>query len=80
MQKDFCRADCKHSVKSGTDTELDLMKQQKSPYQNNQIKWKGKKRNLKMEAEIIYLFVEWNKARKATQVLSEKNDIHDSQP
>ena len=57
MQKDFCRADCKHSVKSGTDTELDLMKQQKSPYQNNQIKWKGKKRNLKMEAEIIYLFV-----------------------
>ena len=56
------------------------MKQQKSPYQNNQIKWKGKKRNLKMEAEIIYLFVEWNKARKATQVLSEKNDIHDSQP
>lgn len=33
-----------------------------------------------MEAEIIYLFVEWNQVRKATQVLLEKNDIHDSQP
>ena len=33
-----------------------------------------------MEAEIIYIFVEWNQPRKATQVLSEKNDILNSQP
>ena len=51
----------------------------KPPYQSKQSN-KMKKGEMKkeMKAEIIYLFVERNLPRKATQVSSKKNDIYDS--
>lgn len=62
-------------------TQLCLMEQWKLLYQNERSKNNEKKRREikeKMKAEIIYLFVEWNLPKKATQLLPKKNDVYDS--